>query len=263
MTKGVNMNYPISIFILDVSNSSSESMGEKLTYYLDDVVNWIKIWTKKTGHIKVKHRLGDEIIFVGYGYSTAFILAYFISRIWKYQEHKPYFGLSFGDIDTKLEDIDIEKWIHPLVKQARYANDLIKQEQTRPLFKFELDQFYSSNTFLYHQFRKEFEGLLNTLLRLQQTFLREQTDIQEQVCTYYLILQQQKAVGELLVKTPPTISSHFKKGKTDEILSIFHEIIAFLHSLQEKSYGENPKGKSDQLMEGIRNHLKQNIQIVR
>jgi hypothetical protein len=254
------MNHPISIFILDVSNSSSAEMGEELTNYLDEMVNSINVWTKEFGHCKVKHRAGDEIIFAGYGYSTAYIIAFFISRVWKYRDHTPYFGLSFGESDKKLEEVDIEKWIHPLIKQARYANDLLKQEPVRPLFKFELDQFYQNNSiFPYNQFRNEFEVLINSLLRLQMTMLKEQTPIQEQVFTYFLILQQQKAVAKLLEKTAPTISSHYKKGKSEEIIEVFTELVTILDSLQEKSYNDNPKKeKSKLLMESIRHHLKFN-----
>ena len=254
------MNHPISVFILDVSNSSSAEMGEELTNYLDEMVNSINVWTKEFGHCKVKHRAGDEIIFAGYGYSTAYIIAFFISRVWKYRDHTPYFGLSFGDSDKELEEVDIEKWIHPLIKQARYANDLLKQESVRPLFKFELDQFYQNTSlFPYNQFRNEFEVLINSLLRLQMSILKEQTPIQEQVFTYYLILQQQKAVAKLLEKTAPTISSHYKKGKSEEIIKVFSELVTILDSLQEKSYIDNPvKAKSESLMESIRHHLKLN-----
>lgn len=259
------MHYPISIFIMDVSNSSSENIGEELMTYLDEQVNWMTNWTKEIVDIKVKHRMGDEIICVGAGYSTAYILAFFISRVWKYKAHKPYFGMSFGDIDKNVADVDIEKWIHPLIKQARYANDGLKQEQIRPTFKFELDQFYpsdTSKTFPYNQFRFEFETLMNTLVKLQQNFINEQTDIQNAVCSLYLILQQQKAIGKLLGKTPPTISSHYKKGKGEEIFQTFTEIINILNSLQEKSYLDretSPGEKTDKLMCSIRNYLKGEI----
>jgi hypothetical protein len=262
------MTNPISIFILDVSNSSSEDMGETLTGYLDDIVHSIIQWTKNIGHIKVRHRSGDEIIFVGYGYSTAYIIAFFISSIWKFPNHKPYFGLSFGDIESKLENVDIEKWIHPLIKQARYANDLTKQEQVRTPFKFELDQFYPSDSngmSLYHPYRKEFERLFNTLLQVQHSLVKEQTDIQKRVCSLYFIFQQQKAVGKLLGKTPPTISSHYKKGKCEEIISIFHEIMAVLQSLEEKSNLHTTlmsKEDSDQLMVDIRDFLKAKLDFV-
>jgi hypothetical protein len=261
MMKEQKMNYPISIFILDVSNSSSGDMGDELTNYLDELVNWVNAWSEKIGHVKVKHRAGDEIIFVGYGYSTAYILAFFISRIWKFRDHAPYFGLSFGDSDKELEEVDIEKWIHPLIKQARYANDLLKEEQVRPLFKFELDQFYQNPFFQYNQFRSEFETLINSLISVQLIMMKGQTRIQEQVCTFYLILEQQKAVAKLLGKTAPTISSHYKKGKSEEILSVFYKLITTLDSLQEKSYSDDldKQALSAALMESIRNHLKINF----
>ena len=260
------MQNPISLFIMDVSNSSLEDIGEEVSVYLDELVGWMTSWTKELGPIKVKHRSGDEIIFVGAGYSTAYIIAFYISQVWKFKNHKPYFGLSFGDIDKKLAEVDVEKWIHPLIKQARYANDLLKQEKIRSPFKFELDQFYpseNSNLFSYHPFRFEFETLLNTIINLQQSLIKEQTDIQKAVCTLYLIFQQQKVVGKLLGKTPPTISSHYKKGKTEDILHTFNEMITILNSLQEKAYfatDSNPKENSKKLIDTMRNHLKEKIQ---
>ncbi|MDR7236781.1 hypothetical protein [Neobacillus drentensis] len=259
------MNYPISIFILDVSNSSTEKMGEELTIYLDELVDWITEWTKNIGPIQIKHRAGDEIIFVGPGYSTAYTIAFFVSRVWKFKNHMPYFGLAFGDIEKEIKEVDLEKWIHPLVKQARYANDLIKQEKNRMLFKFELDQFYPSEanpSLPYHQFRNEFETLINGLLHLQLKFIRKQTDIQETVCSLYLILNQQKVIGKLLGKTSPTISSHFKKGNSEEILDTFSKIISILHSLQEKAYPESaihPQDINENLITSIRNHVKMKL----
>ena len=256
------MNYPISIFILDVSNSSSEQMGDELSGYLDEIVDWITSWTKIIGPVQIKHRSGDEIILVAPGYSTAYTIAFFVSRVWKYKKHMPYFGLAFGDIEKELKEINVEKWIHPLVKQARYANDQIKQEKNRTLFKFELDQFYPGDlnySLPYHHFRNEFETLLNALLNLQLKFISNQTDIQELVCSLYLILNQQKAIGKLLDRTAPTISSHFKKGNSEEILDTFSKIISILHSLQEKAYpgsGFNPQEINEKLTISIRNHLK-------
>ncbi|MEH7749170.1 hypothetical protein V7659_29795 [Neobacillus drentensis] len=255
------MNVPISIFILDVSNSSTPKMGEKLTVYLDEVVDWITCWTEDLGPIQIKHRAGDEIIFVGPGYSTAYTIAFFVSRVWKYKEHMPYFGLAFGDIDKEVKEVDLEKWIHPLVKQARYANDLIKQEKNRMLFKFELDQFYpneANDSLPYHQFRNEFETLINALLHLQLKFIQNQTDIQEIVCTLFLILKQQKVIGKILGRTAPTISSHFKKGNSEEILDTFSKVISILHSLQEKAYPAStihPEMANESLTTSIRIHL--------
>ncbi|MEH7075698.1 hypothetical protein [Neobacillus drentensis] len=262
------MNYPISIFILDVSNSSSEQMGEELSGYLDEIVNWITSWTKMIGSVQIKHRAGDEIIFAAPGYSTAYTIAFFVSRVWKYKRHMPYFGLAFGDIDKELSKVDLEKWIHPLVKQARYANDQIKQEKNRLLFKFELDQFYPEDLnyrLPYHQFRNEFETLINALLNLQLKFIRNQTDIQELVCSLYLILNQQKAVGKLLGRTAPTVSSHLKKGDSEEILDTYSKIISILHSLQEKAYPDSdflPQDINANLTKSIRDHMKTKLKTI-
>ena len=45
------------------------------------------------------------------------------------KDHKPYFGLSFGDINDDVSTLNIETWIHPLMKQARHSNDLLKNKQ--------------------------------------------------------------------------------------------------------------------------------------
>lgn len=251
------MKNPISIFILDVSNSSAGDIGEELSQYLDEMVTWITSWTKDTLNIKVKHRAGDEIIFAGDGYATAYTIAFFISRVWKYKKnHLPYFGLSFGDSERPVKEIDIEKWIHPLLKQARYANDLLKQEKSRPLFKFELDQFLADGHEL--PFRYEFELLINGLLNVQQDYIRKQTEIQKMVFSLYFILEQQKSLSQLLSKTPPTISSHLKKGNSSEIMNTFYTIQTVLDSLQSKQYPEI-KLQTEELAYSIRKHLKSNL----
>lgn len=254
------MNTPISIFILDVSNSSTRNTGEELSQYLDEIVSWISIWTERLVNIKAKHRAGDEIIFVGEGYSTAYTIAFFISRIWKYkQNHLPYFGLSFGDTPKPLQEIDIEKWIDPLLKQARYANNLLKEEKNRPLFKFELDQFLPNQQ--NNPFRYEFEMLINQLLHLQQNFIQKQTAIQELVCSLHFIFEQQKLISSLLDKSQPTISSHLKKGNYSEILDTFHTIQTVLNSLQNKHFPELSH-PSTKVIQSIKDHLKSKAAIL-
>lgn len=248
------MKTPISIFILDVSNSSTKNNGDELSQYLDDIVSWITIWTDGLVNIKAKHRAGDEIIFAGEGYSTAYTIAFFISRIWRYKHnHPPYFGLSFGDSSKNLEEIDIERWIDPLLKQARYANNLLKEEKNRPLFKFELDQFLPNQQ--NNPFRYEFEMLINQLLKLQQNFIWRQTSIQELVCSLYFIFEQQTMISSLLDKSQPTISSHLKKGNYSDIFVTFHTIQAVLYSLQSKHFPEQ-SSPAEKLTQSIKKHLK-------
>ena len=102
----------------------------------------IAVWTKDITTTQVIHRSGDEIVVVSSGYATAYTLAFYISQIWAFKDHKPYFGLSFGEIQEDVNALDIETWIHPFMKQARYANDMLKhQEQNRDQFNFELADF--------------------------------------------------------------------------------------------------------------------------
>ncbi len=239
------MNHPVSIFIMDVSNSSYEDeFGQELTLYLKEMVERINIWTNGIVKTKVKHRMGDEIFFISEHYSTAYTIAFYISRIWKYKNHKPYFGLSFGNISKKIEDIDTDTWIHPLVKQARMANDDIKKKSNRQQFSFELDNVSNGklvNTFLQvdENYRYEFETLFNLLLRYQHTFIEKQTELQHLICSLFLILNQQKRIAAFLGKSPATISSHYKKGNCEEILAACNEIQTVLISLQNKIYSEN------------------------
>lgn len=231
------MTYPVSVFIMDVSNSSVEDIGGELSKYLHHFEERISIWTKDITTTKVIHRSGDELVVVSSGYATAYTLAFYMSQIWKFKNHKPYFGLSFGDIDEDVCNLNIETWIHPLMKQARYANDILKkQEQNRIQFNFELDDFSSNKSLKgYHLFRYQFETLLNTILKLQQDQVNEQTDIQSLVCSLYLILNQQNKVSHYIDRTASTVSSHMKKGKCEQIISAFNDVVKVLNSLNPKS----------------------------
>lgn len=253
------MTYQVSVFIMDVSNSSDEDIGDELSNYLSFLEEKITIWTRGIATTKVIHRSGDEIVVISSGYATAYTLAFYMSRIWKFKNHRPYFGLSFGDIQTDVSSLDIETWIHPLMKQARYSNDKLKlQDQNRIQFNFELDNFSNKQTGEgYHLFRNQFETLLNAILRLQQDQINEQTDIQSLVCSLFLILHQQNKVSNYLGRSASTVSSHMKKGKCENIISAFTDIVNVLNSLQAHSEIDS---KSNQQV--INNQLQNNIKII-
>ena len=231
------MTNQVSVFIMDVSNSSVEDIGEELSEYLQHLEEKIASWTKGITTTKAIHRSGDEIVVISSGYATAYTLAFYISRIWKFNDHKPYFGLSFGDIQHDVSELNLETWIHPLMKHARNANDILqRQVQNRTQFNFELSD--SSNEISqegYQLFSSQFEILLNAILRLQQNQVIEQTDIQSLVSSLYLILNQQKKVSDYIGRSAPTVSSHMKKGKNDVIISAFNDIVTVLNSLHPTS----------------------------
>jgi hypothetical protein len=244
---------PASVFIMDISKSSSAELGEELSDFLADIESWIHTWFKGYGHYHVRHRSGDELIFLAGGYATAFVIAFFISRLWKYENNKPYFGLTFGSIDKSIDEIDIEKWIHPLVKEARQANDVLKKQKERENFHFKLDSNLIDD---------ELVTLLNGLLKLQHALNKQQTDVQRLVCSLYLVLEKQNAVAELLNRSAPTIYSHFKKGHSELVLGSYHEIAAVLTSLEKKEFSNSVEPKTKLLEDNIRNHIKGLVKIV-
>lgn len=246
------MTHPASIFIMDVSNSSKQGIGEELSTYLHHLENEINIWTENVAATKVSHRAGDEIVVVSSGYATGYTLAFYINQVWPFKDHKPYFGLSFGDIKADVCTIHLESWIHPFMKEARYANDVLKQQKkNREQFNFGLANFLSEEQLENdHSFNNQFETLLNTILKLQQDQVNDQTSIQALVCSLSLFLNQKNKVSHYLNRSASTVSGHIKKGKYESIIEAFDNIVKVLISLP-------PKGTFNEDL--INNQLQQNI----
>jgi len=247
------MSNEVSIFIMDVSNSSKENIGNELSEYLEQLKNSIAEWTQNVVMTKVSHRAGDELAVVCSSYASAYTLAFYISRIWKFADHKPYFGLSFGNIQEDLSTINIETWIHPLMKHARNANDYLKKQQNRLLFRFVLPRF--SDELGFTVFSKQFETLINTSLTLKQEQMNDQTEIQSLVCSLYLILRQQNKVSQYLGRTTGTISHHMKQGKTQVILTVFYDIVMVLDSLDTQDKHRLTDRLQTNIRQNVMNHL--------
>lgn len=243
----------VSIFIMDISNSSKENIGNELSGYLEQLKKHVAEWTQNTAVTKISHRAGDELVVVSSGYASAYTLAFYISRIWRHPAHKPYFGLSFGDIQEDISDINIETWIHPLMKQAREANNYLKKQPDRLLFRFELLRLSDGQGFTV--FNQQFEALINTSLTLKQEQINEQTKIQSLVCSLYVILGQQNKVSQYLGRTTATISHHMKQGKTQVILNAFYNIIKVLDSLGL----QDSQPLNDKLQENIRQNIRTHL----
>ncbi|MCG7334442.1 hypothetical protein MHZ95_03995 [Sporosarcina sp. ACRSM] len=246
------MTNPISVFIMDVSHSSKGNIGSELSEYLQQLEARIAKWTENIVATQITHRAGDELVVVSNGYATAYTLAFYLSRIWEYADHKPYFGLSFGDIQEDVNTLNVETWIHPLMKQAREANDFLKKQQNRAQFHFQLADFPNEKSPEgFNAYGIQFETLLNVILTLQQEQMNEQTEIQSLVCSLFLILAQQNKVSHCLGRSASTVSSHMKKGKTDAILHAFQNVVNVLDSL-ETDHKLNPSSASKLLQRNIR-----------
>ncbi|MDX8046199.1 hypothetical protein SH601_09370 [Gracilibacillus sp. S3-1-1] len=244
----------VSVFIMDVSNSSNNDIGNELSSYLQQLQTSITKWTENITITKVSHRAGDELVVVSSGYASAYILAFYISRIWKFVDHQPYFGLSFGNINQDITTLNLETWIHPLMKQARNANDYLKKQQNRSLFHMALPNV--SDKHGWNTFSKQFETLINTSFRLKQEHINDQTNIQSLVCSLYLIFGQQSEISQYLERTKGTISHHMKQGKTQVILQAFHNIVELLDSLEVSAEYQ----LTDMLQKNIRYHVMNHLQ---
>lgn len=247
------MTNQVSVFIMDVSNSSKEDIGKELSEYLQQVEGDITDWTKNIVTTKITHRAGDELVVVSSGYASAYTIAFYLSRIWKFPQHQPYFGLSFGNIQEDISALNIETWIHPLMKQARIANDFLKKQRDRKQFRFEIPSLLSNKSL--GVFSKQFETLLNTILSLKQEHMNEQTEMQSLVCSLYLIVGQQNKVSQYLDRSTSTISSHMKNGKTDVILHAFDDIVHVLNSLEVDDEECLTDGLQTNIKENVMNHL--------
>ncbi|MBT2662606.1 hypothetical protein [Bacillus sp. ISL-45] len=240
---------PVSIFIMDVTKSSSAGYGEELSDYLGQLVTYINKWYEGIGSIQIKHRSGDELIFLAEGYSSAFIAAFYISTIWKYEKHIPYFGLAYGRLDKNVEEIDIEKLIHPLAKQARNANDHLKKQKDRESFFFQG-----------HDGESDLQTLINGMLMLQHVLRMDQTDVQRLVCSLYLLYGKQNAVADLLDRSAPTVYSHFKKGHCEHIIRSFRDIVSVLDARQAQEFPEIGNSQTKVLEDSIRTKIKSQVQ---
>jgi len=230
------MKNPVSIFIMDISNSSDNAgFGTELERYLAEIEQLIKSWVDGIVPCQISRRRGDEIIFISKNYATAYIIAFYLGKIWKYTNHSPYFGLSFGNVEADLNRINPETWIHPLVKQARIANDELKSMQAdRIQYRFNLvpadveSRSHDSVDILL----ATFETLINSILENQNVYLKKQTEIQKLTTALYVILAKQKKIAAYLNKTPATISSHLNKGNGHEILKTFKKMTEALTMYQ-------------------------------
>lgn len=254
------MTNPISIFIMDVSDSSKEEIGPELSKYLTALETKIIKWTENITPTLVSHRAGDEIVVVSSGYATAYTIAFYINQLWPFKAHKPYFGLSFGDINEDIHHLNIEKWIHPLMKQARIANHKLKdQTSNRGQFNFEFNPISSGYVYEANKFSEvQLQTLFNAILQLQQEIMNEQTNIQSLVCSLYFILNKQSEISTYLGRSKSTISTHLKKGKCESIHSAFQDMIKVLNTSNHTSLIDE-QVVNDLLQKNIRKIVQQQL----
>ncbi|MEK4425476.1 hypothetical protein [Solibacillus sp. FSL K6-1523] len=210
------MRNAVSVFILDVTDSSKFKNGLELSEYLSKWQNVIAN-TNGTRKIAVKHRMGDEIICLVEGYPSALMIANYMIYNWEYQDHMPYFGVSCGLIEEEIDQINIETWNNILVKNARLANDKMKENKNRKKL-IEINPLNDNEN-------SEIE-LMNILLQFQGAAILEQTAKQREILALFSLLRSQKTIAARIGKSTSTISGHYTAGKIDLIIesaeSLYH-----------------------------------------
>ncbi|MDG5788597.1 hypothetical protein QA612_14015 [Evansella sp. AB-P1] len=229
------MTNPVSIFIMDVSDSTSKNNWEEISTYLDELEDWINTFVCPVAKSIVKHRRGDEIIFIGEHYVTAYTVANVINHIWKYPQQSPYFGITFGNIEKSIASIDIETWNHPLIKKAREANERIKysNEKLSVLFYLDNDYIVDNKVVNSNVPHNETENLFNLLMEMEYNLRKNQTELQKLICDLHFIYEKQNVVANLVKKSPATISSHFKKGNSKLILKTVAQVQQTINSYEK------------------------------
>ncbi|MEK4467278.1 MULTISPECIES: hypothetical protein [Bacillus] len=252
------MKYPVSVFIMDVTNSTSEGNWKELTNYLREWESDISSWSSKETTIKVKHRMGDEILLIADHYATAYIIAFYMSLIWKFKKQKLYFGIACGYIDDNLESIEIDSWNHPLIKRARMANERIKGDTNRDTsIIFEIYE-ESSNLEKVNQLVEN----MNLLAQLQDKMISDQAPQQKLVCSLYAVFGEQKRIAQELGKTTSTISSHFRKGASEMIFKVFDkqkDTLVFMEGFNGRNKREENLLIAESLVNLIREYIQKDL----
>ncbi|MHB1682112.1 MAG: hypothetical protein ACYCYO_04690 [Bacilli bacterium] len=223
------MEYPVSLFIMDVADSSRIDTPDALAEYLDQTVGWIEelaSQNKTTLSIRVKHRFGDEIILVAEEFTTAYTLAFFIKNFWRYQQNPPYFGLTVGSLSQSVAHLpDLDRWLHPMINTARVTLDELKE--TKSVSDRQWLLMNASEPPLLHSVEET-----NELLEIQDYLLKSQSTAQKTAGALYAVFQQQAQIASFLDKDPSTISRQLKAGAADLIVKIHRRIEHRLVELQ-------------------------------
>lgn len=239
------MKRPVSVFIMDITRSSSGDWHE-LSDYLQHWEKTIAEWCDGTIAAHVSHRRGDEILFVGDHAFSAYTVAQALAVHWKFREHPPYFGLAHGMTEETLEDLDIEIWNPPMIKRAREMADQMKRMKVR------------RTTMLCGEERPSdvlitLSDIVNLLIENQLALWKRQSEQQKLIYALSTVFHEQKTVARLLNKTASTVSIHYNRGRSDLLMKNSDRIQKLLAS------GETALNGSDRVARAI-NLLNHSIQ---
>ncbi|MFJ7973637.1 hypothetical protein [Psychrobacillus sp. NPDC096389] len=242
----------ISIFIMDITDSTKHNNGKELSAYLSFWENIINELGSRSESLTVRanYRMGDEIFLIADDYVTAYTVATYMYFLWKYPKNKPYFGISSGYINDPIEDIDLERWNHSIIKEARIANESIKNAKSRhQAIKVYVEGNEESKC-------KIEEKVINHILKLQHQLAEHQTQKQKEITGLYMLYGAQNTIASLLNKSKATISNQFSKGATSIILESIAQLQEILIFSQLSSDGFENKKLLEERLKDIQEELK-------
>lgn len=222
--------HAISVFIMDVTDSSSLSPNDVKDYLQTTVRRITQMAELSHMNIAVQQRLGDEVLLVGQGYTTAYVIAFWLMLTWKYEGHKPYFGVGCGDVAAEFPtSSELHEWNSPIVKVARVASDQLREQRphNREWLKFGEFKRSQRDSFLF--------SMINEYVEIQDRFLKMHTSVERLVSFLRLVENRQDDIADRLGKSPSTISRQLKKSNIDLIVKIKQRISDMLSILEVQS----------------------------
>lgn len=218
---------PISIFMMDVTDSTHFDSPRELDNYLKQIVTWISQWTEGKVQARIKNRYGDEILFVSEHFFTSYVVAYFTKEIWRYDNHPPIFATTYGMIEDTLSMVgDIDTWNEPLFKNARNAMDKLKQQKRgRPWIRTEAENYLNHSLF---------SDMYTVVIDYQNQIFKTRSPQQRITSLLSTVFETQQEVASILKKTPANVSKLLNKSDSEKLIRMFHLIIDYY--VQQESH---------------------------
>lgn len=219
--------HPGSVLILDVTASSNFPMPTDLSTDLGEVVTMMKTIGKLAGRrISALHRRGDEVFVVAEGYSTAYLLSFWTTMIWKHREFPLYSGIGYGDLGGEVPTSDkLEFWNSAVAKAARSAIDALKETRRNNRTWLRFDTTGQSPA----------SKLLNEYVLFQDRFLKDQTDVEHLASVVSLVEERKGEIARLLGKDISTVSRQLKTANIDLILVAKRRIVEVLEAIENQT----------------------------
>ncbi|MGZ9848991.1 helix-turn-helix domain-containing protein [Macrococcus psychrotolerans] len=186
----------LSIFIMDVSNSTQLNNTDDISKALEGMTESIEQWTQSLNFSYINYRMGDELFFVSDCTHATLLISYYIKLLWPYKSQPVKFGIAAGNEEVPKRHI--EHWNSKLTKAARNNLERIK--------KSDISDFYvtieATDMSLYN----------DVLFPYLTEIVQNHSLLQQAIFQQSLYIDTQKEIAQLNNKSVSTISEHLNKA---------------------------------------------------